>query len=400
MRPLFSCLQFIHTLPCFADTGERDRKSLMQTPLPTRDSRSMLPDNFGMVGNSPALQHLQMQLRRIGPHFRTVLVTGETGTGKELVARALHTLGAGTDAPFIVCNASAIVESLFESELFGHVRGAFTGATNDRIGLLEAAHNGTLFLDEIGEMPLTTQAKLLRALQQQEVQRVGSTNTRRVRARVIAATNRDLRRHSAAGQFRSDLYYRLAMVEIPVPALRTRLDDIAPLVMHFAAEFARQYKKPMPLPTLELIARLRTHDWPGNIRELENVIGYAVMHCETDRLTLDHLPPLATQQQWNCVDPLPCEDSSPGTAATDIGTAANGVGTATTGVGTATTGVGTATTGVGTAVTAAERLDAVVRRHVNTVLDHCSGNKLRAAETLGISRSTLYRMLEAGTAAL
>jgi len=180
----------------------------------------------GIIGRSPRMWEMFSRIRRVAPHFRTVLVTGETGTGKDLVASALHRLSPVNSGHYVVLNCSAVVETLFESELFGHVKGAFTGANQDKIGLFEHANNGTLFLDEVGDMPLATQAKLLRALQHQEVQKVGSLSARKVNVRVIAATHRDLRRAVAENQFREDLFYRLSMVEIQVPRLRERLDDL------------------------------------------------------------------------------------------------------------------------------------------------------------------------------
>jgi len=199
----------------------------------------------GMVGRSPMMLDIFATLRRIAPHYRSALITGETGTGKELVARALHELSPVANGPFVVCNASAIVETLFESELFGHVKGAFTGAVSDRIGMFEAANKGTIFLDEIGEMPLTTQAKLLRTLQNHEVQRVGSPIAKKIDVRVIAATNRSLPTQIESKLFREDLYYRLSMVEVSLPSLRERKEDLPLLQRHFIESFAQQYGKPI-----------------------------------------------------------------------------------------------------------------------------------------------------------
>ena len=197
----------------------------------------------GIIGRSPLMWEMFSRIRRVAPHYRTVLITGETGTGKDLVARALHRLSPAASGRFVVLNCSAVVETLFESELFGHVRGSFTGATQDKTGLFEHAHGGTLFLDEIGDMPLATQAKLLRVLQNQEVQRVGSLTARKVDVRVIAATNHDLRAAIAEKRFREDLYYRLSMVEIQVPRLAERKEDLPLLERHFIARFAAQYGK-------------------------------------------------------------------------------------------------------------------------------------------------------------
>jgi DNA-binding NtrC family response regulator len=197
----------------------------------------------GIIGNSPLMWDLFSRIRRVAPHYRSVLVTGETGTGKDLVALALHRLSPAAVGRYVVLNCSAVVETLFESELFGHVKGSFTGAAHDKPGLVEHAHGGTLFLDEIGDMPLATQAKLLRVLQNQEVQRVGSLTPRKVDLRVIAVTNRDLRSAIAAKTFREDLYYRLSMVEIHIPRLAQRREDLPLLERHFVARFAEQYGK-------------------------------------------------------------------------------------------------------------------------------------------------------------
>ncbi|MFL6414309.1 MAG: sigma-54-dependent transcriptional regulator, partial [Bryobacteraceae bacterium] len=197
----------------------------------------------GMVGNSPAMWDLFSTIRRVAPHFRTVLISGPTRTGKDLVARTLHRLSPAGKGNFVVLNCSAVVETLFESELFGHVKGAFTGAATDKIGLFEFANEGVLFLDEIGDMPMSTQAKLLRALQNQEIQRVGSLTPRRVNVRVVAATHQDLRAAIVEKRFREDLYYRLTMVEIRTPPLVERTGDLSLLTHHYVAHFSRLYGK-------------------------------------------------------------------------------------------------------------------------------------------------------------
>jgi DNA-binding NtrC family response regulator len=244
----------------------------------------------GMVGRGPAVGEMFSRIRRIAPHFRTVMVTGETGTGKELAARAIHNLSPVRNGRFVVINCSAVVETLFESELFGHAKGAFTGATQDKMGLFEFADKGVIFLDEIGDMPLGTQAKLLRALQNQEVLRVGSLTPRRVDVRAIAATHRDLRAAVAAKQFREDLFYRLSMVEIHVPSLSERKEDLPLLISHFVDKFSRQYGKEIRGLTQRARILLARHDWPGNIRELENVLGYACMMVFGDTLDIHDLP--------------------------------------------------------------------------------------------------------------
>jgi len=237
------------------------------------------------------------RIRRVAPHYRAVLVTGKTGTGKDLVAQALHRLSPAGQGRYVVLNCSAVVETLFESELFGHVRGSFTGATHDKAGLFEHAHGGTLFLDEIGDMPLATQAKLLRVLQNQEVQRVGSLTARKVDVRVIAATNHDLRADISEKRFREDLYYRLSMVEIKVPSLEERKEDLPLLERHLISKFASQYGKEIRGLTRRAQIRLAVHAWPGNVRELENVIGHACMMTLGDTIDVQDLPPylLTTQ---------------------------------------------------------------------------------------------------------
>jgi DNA-binding NtrC family response regulator len=245
----------------------------------------------GIVGRSPLMAEMFTRIRRASPHYRAVLITGETGTGKDLAARALHRLSPVSSGRYVVLNCSAVVETLFESELFGHVKGSFTGATHDKPGLFEYADGGTLFLDEIGDMPLATQAKLLRVLQNREVQRVGALSSRRVDVRVVAATNHDLRSLIAEKRFREDLYYRLSMVEIQVPRLEDRREDLPLLQRHFIARFAAEYKKEIRGLTHRAQIRLSQHSWPGNVRELENVIGHAAMMLVGDMIDVQDLPP-------------------------------------------------------------------------------------------------------------
>src|SRR3982751_3628376 len=244
----------------------------------------------GMVGHSPAMWELFSKIRRIAPHFRTVLVTGPTGTGKDLVARTLYQLSPAFKGNFVVLNCSAVVETLFESELFGHVKGAFTGAATDKIGLFEFANEGVLFLDEIGDMPMGTQAKLLRALQNQEIQRVGSLTPRRVNVRVVAATHQDLREAIAEKRFREDLYYRLTMVEIQAPPLVERTGDLSLLTHHYVAHFSKLYGKFVSGLTARTELVLSRHTWPGNVRELENVIGHACMMAAESKVDVVDLP--------------------------------------------------------------------------------------------------------------
>jgi DNA-binding NtrC family response regulator len=255
------------------------------------DSELLETSRFeGMIGRSPLMWDLFARIRRVAPHYRSALITGPTGTGKDLVAKALHNLSPANSGRFVTCNCSAVVETLFESELFGYVKGAFTGATGDKMGLMEFAHAGTLFLDEIGDMPVTTQAKLLRALQNQEVTRVGSVTPRKVDVRVIAATNRDVQQLIGQKQFREDLYYRLAMVELKTPSLAERIEDLPLLETFLLGRFATQFHKDIRGLTRRAQIVLARHSWPGNIRELENVLGHASMMALGDMIDVEDLP--------------------------------------------------------------------------------------------------------------
>jgi formate hydrogenlyase transcriptional activator len=229
----------------------------------------------GIVGESPALRAVLRKVQQVAPVETTVLLTGETGTGKELIARALHQGSPRRDRPLIKVNCGAIPQGVVESELFGHEKGAFTGALQRRIGRFELADQGTLFMDEVGELPLDTQVKLLRVLQEHEFERVGSTRTQQVDVRLVAATNRDLEQEVAQQRFRTDLFYRLNVFPIRVPPLRERPSDIPLLVKHFLAQFQRKLAKPLKGVTPESLARLERYAWPGNIRELQNVIERA-----------------------------------------------------------------------------------------------------------------------------
>jgi DNA-binding NtrC family response regulator len=261
----------------------------------------------GIIGNSPLMWDTFSRVRRIAPHYRSVLITGETGTGKDLIAQALHRLSPVARGRLVVLNCSAVVETLFESELFGHVRGSFTGATGDKPGLVEQAHGGTLFLDEIGDMPLATQAKMLRVLQNQEVQRVGSLTPRKIDIRVIAATHRDLKSAIAEKTFREDLYYRLSMVEIQVPRLADRQGDLSLLTRHFVSKFAAQYGKEIRGITRRAEIQLAAHSWPGNVRELENVVGHAAMMSLGDMIDVQDLPPYLTRHSGGSPQGIPAD---------------------------------------------------------------------------------------------
>lgn len=320
----------------------QDRNSVL-------DSDATLAERLevcGMIGRTPAMRELFDVVHRLAPYARTVLVTGETGTGKELVSRALHQLGPRKDRKLITVNCSAVVETLFESELFGHVRGAFTGATADKAGVFEAAHGGTVFLDEVGELPPGAQAKLLRTIENGELQRVGSVETRKVDVRIIAATNRRLTDEIAAGRFRSDLYYRLNVVEIAVPPLRERTEDIPYLTASFVKRFAREFDKPITGLTTGAEERLLRWPWPGNVRELRNAIERACLLCEGHLLTEGDLARSLTDRPRTA----PAEEPAPGPPPSP--------------------------------------------EQVREALDSTGGNKSLAAQRLGISRRALYRLID------
>jgi formate hydrogenlyase transcriptional activator len=231
----------------------------------------------GIIGSSPALKFVLTEVERVAPTDSTVLVLGETGTGKELIARAIHNLSTRYECPFVKVNCAAIPFDLLESELFGHEKGAFTGAIAQKLGRFEMADSGTLFLDEIGDLPLALQPKLLRVLQEQEFERLGSGRTHRINVRMVAATHRDLIEMVARKEFRSDLYYRLNVFPIELPPLRERREDISELISHFVRDFARRMRKPVPHISPETMAAFTSYSWPGNVRELQNLIERAVI---------------------------------------------------------------------------------------------------------------------------
>lgn len=243
-----------------------------------------------MVYRSAAIARVVDLVQKAAPSSSAVLITGETGTGKELVARALHRHSGRPAEKFFSLNCSAVPDGLLESELFGHVRGAFSGAERDRDGLFLAADGGTLFLDEIADLPLHLQPKLLRVLQEGEVRRIGETQSRHVATRILAATAVDLKKAVAEGRFREDLFYRLNVVEIALPALRERPEDIAPLTEHFLAQFARREKRPVPRFSPESLDILEKYSWPGNIRELGNFVERTLIFCRDKIIGLDSLP--------------------------------------------------------------------------------------------------------------
>ena len=255
-----------------------------------RDARQDQNGFEGIIGSSAALGGVLDQIRTVAPTDSTVLIEGETGTGKELIAQAIHMHSKRRDRPFVKLNCAAIPLGLLESELFGHEKGAFTGAVSQKIGRFEAANGGTLFLDEIGDIPLELQAKLLRVLQEQEFERLGSTYTRRVSVRVVAATNQDLAGLVAEKQFRMDLYYRLNVFPVSLPPLRRRVEDIPMLVAYFVYKYAERMTKRIEKIASDAMDRLVRYPWPGNIRELQNFIERAVILTNGDVLQLSELP--------------------------------------------------------------------------------------------------------------
>lgn len=328
----------------------------------------------GMIGQSPAMREVYRLIRRVAPSTATVLLLGETGTGKELVARALHDFSPRSTGPFIRVNCGALSESLLESELFGHVKGAFTNAIENRTGRFEAAHGGTIFLDEINSMSAHLQVKLLRVLQEQEFERVGDSRTIRVDCRIIAATNRDLTMEIEAGRFREDLYYRLNVVPIYLPALRERAEDIFELAHFFCRRYAAENHRPPPKLSEEAVAALASYSWPGNVRELQNYIERAVVLCPGDVITVDLLPPhvrgLAPMRlgraktgslQSLCSELVTLGITEAGEVATNLH----------------------------------ERIMSLVEREVILqVLRSCQGIQTKAATRLGINRNTLHKKIE------
>ena len=255
--------------------------------------KKQLRDKFefaNIIGASPAMQKVFNRMKRIVKTDSTVLIMGESGTGKEVVAKAIHFNGDRKDKPFVAVHCGAIPENLLESELFGHTKGAFTGAIRDKIGKFESANKGTIFLDEIGTMPMHLQTKLLRVLQEQEVERVGSSRPIKLDVRILSATNQNLEEEVKAGNFRDDLFYRLNVIPLNLPPLRERVEDILPLVRHFLRKNCKEMKRPLMALSKEAFEALEFYSWPGNVRELENIVERTVALTEGDQITLDDLP--------------------------------------------------------------------------------------------------------------
>ena len=320
-----------------------------------RELRRQLSDAAtrpGILGRSAPIHAMQEIIATVAPTEATVLITGESGTGKELVARALHCASARAEKPLVTVNCAALAENLLESELFGHEKGSFTGADRRREGRFAQANGGTLFLDEIGEMPLTLQSKLLRALQQGEVQRVGAVAAITVDVRIIAATNRDLREEVAQKRFREDLYFRLNVICIEVPPLRDRAEDIPVLAAHFLERFASRNRKNVRGFSPQALACMLRYAWPGNVRELENAVERAVILCNGDLITERELPLVVT-------GPAPVDERQPEADASLAGLP----------------------------------LDTVERRAIEETLRQTGDNKSEAARQLGITRATLHNKL-------
>ncbi len=308
-----------------------------------------------MVGSSPRMIELYKEIARVAPARATVLILGESGTGKELVARAIHQNSPRAGKPFVAVNCGALTETLLEAELFGHVKGSFTGAAGDRRGLWEEAEGGTLFLDEIGETSMAMQVKLLRVLQEGEIRRVGSNAARRVDARIIAATNRDLEEEVKNGTFREDLFYRLSVVTLHVPPLRERVTDISILVEKFLAKARQNAGKENLRFSTDALQTLQMYEWKGNVRELEAAVEYAALRARGSEILTEDLPVKLLSEEFK-------QQAARFHLAQLYGDL--------------------------------PRLDELEKRYLLHVLEKTEGNRTRTAEILGIDRRTLYRMAE------
>lgn len=308
-------------------------------------------DAGGIIGSSPAMQGLLDMLAMVAPSDATVLISGESGTGKELIARAIHANSRRNDGPFVAVNCAALSENLLESELFGHEKGAFTGADRRREGHFAHADGGTLFLDEIGEISPAMQVKLLRAIQEREFQRVGGDQSVRVDVRLVAATNKDLEKEVEAGRFRQDLYFRLNVVTLDMPPLRERVEDIPLLAAHFLARFSEKNHKQIKGFTPSAMGVLLKHAWPGNVRELENVVERAVVLLVGEYVSERELPPSLAGNAANA------EEAAPAASLAGLS------------------------------------LDEVEKRAILQTLESCGGNKSEAARRLGVTRKTLHTKL-------
>ncbi len=335
------------------------------------DTRPPLPS---IIGSGPAMQAVYRLTRLVANSNASVLLLGETGTGKELIAEAVHRLSHRGSGPFVRVNCGALNENLLESELFGHVRGAFTGAIANRTGRFEAAHTGTIFLDEINSTTDHLQVKLLRVLQEREFERVGDTHTVRVDTRVVAASNRNLMEEIEAGNFREDLYYRLNVVPIHLPPLRDRREDIPELVGHFLAIYSEENDRYVVHVQRQALEALQDYDWPGNVRELQNYVERAVVMARSDELTRDLLPEVVTSGE---------QPRSIRLRAADLETLTHEL----------------VQQGLGTASSQEENMHAkivnrVEREVIAQVMAACDSVQIRAAARLGINRNTLHKKIK------
>jgi len=325
---------------------DRDLRRKVEYLTKQAEQRYKLDD---IIGKSKPMQDVFKMINRVSRSDTTVLITGKTGTGKELVAKAIHKGSRRKDNPFVVVNSSAIPETLLESELFGHVKGAFTGALRDKRGLFQEAHQGTLFLDEIGEVPPSTQVKLLRAIEDNIITPVGATKGEKVNLRLIAATNHDLQQEVHEGSFRSDLYYRLKVVSIHLPELTERREDVPLLSNHFLKKYSISLEKEVKAISKEALSLLLNYDWPGNVRELEHAIERAVLVCDSEKILPQHLPPEIQFPEEARIRQAKEEGKS---------------------------------------------LEAMEKEYIRMILKKAGGHKSKAASILGINRRTLYRKLK------
>ncbi|MCK6547075.1 sigma-54 dependent transcriptional regulator [Myxococcota bacterium] len=341
----------------------------------------------GIIGRSPAILALFRQLERVAKSDVTTLIHGESGTGKELVARAIHDSGGRAKGPFVAVNCAAVPETLQESELFGHEKGAFTGATTRRIGRFEQANGGTLFLDEIGELSAGAQAKLLRVLQERRFHRVGADEEITSDFRLVAATHRDLAKEVKEGRFREDLYFRVAVYELEMPPLRARAQDVVLLAETFVTEHAAREGRPLEL-TEDVREALLTYDWPGNVRELKNAIERAVVACAGARIELEHLPKriaAVLEPDDDRASAASSASSASGASSTNGASATNGASPA---------NGASAANGEHGADTPPRTLEALERLAIEQALVRHKGNLKGVVEELGIGRTTLYRKLK------
>jgi two-component system response regulator AtoC len=334
----------------------------------------------GMLIRSVQFKRLFASITRFAPHKATVLIQGESGTGKELVARSLHSLGAVPNGPFVTFNCSNLVDSLAESQLFGHVKGAFTDAREDSLGYFRSANGGTLFLDEIGELPLKLQPKLLRAVEMHEVQPVGSSHSYKVDIRLVAATNRDLRAMVKAGEFRDDLYYRLNAAALTIPPLRERRDAIPAFVGHFIEQYCRLFDKDLRRISRQAVEALCAYSWPGNVRELAHAVESAVLMADGDTITLNELP--SNVLEGRDVSAPPMTEVPAAMLPVELPEASSAAAPAI-----APEPASESKFSLDAAIREASK-DALVR-----ALNATHGNCHRAADLLGVSRYTVYRML-------